>query len=384
MNEEEDNLSWQSFLIDLCYGMAHATQSHRGRARRRPAGPTPNTQCSGLGAQTASTMNVLRVGRTHGPPTAHRRPNTGGPTLNNRSTGRTHRTHAYGGSIISGICIRDNLDLAIKENWEKSSGAPSKTGTRAFIAIGALYGEEHSFMHDLESFFWVLFWICIHYNGPHKESRVVPKFEKWNYEETEELAKLKTGTVANRGDFIKMIMEGTSLYLNSSGTLLNWEDGDRCLLDLNFAMKMLGKEPLEEPRKMGTRAFMAIGALYGEKYSFMHDLESFFWVLFWICIHYNGFNKNSRIVPTFEKWNCEDTEELAKLKKGMIDHEGDFIKTAEESFTSYYQPLVPWVNRLRKVVFSGNGRWKREDRELYSQIKVVLEKARSDPRVSAE
>ncbi|KAH0545106.1 hypothetical protein GP486_008469, partial [Trichoglossum hirsutum] len=60
-----------------CYGMAHATQSHRSRARWRPAGPTPNTQCSELGAQTASTMNALRVGRTHDPLAAqYQRPNT--------------------------------------------------------------------------------------------------------------------------------------------------------------------------------------------------------------------------------------------------------------------------------------------------------------------
>ena len=37
------------------------------------------------------------------------------------------------------------------------------TGTRAFMAIGVLH-EKHSFMDDLESFFRVLFWICIHYN----------------------------------------------------------------------------------------------------------------------------------------------------------------------------------------------------------------------------
>ncbi|KAF2179316.1 hypothetical protein K469DRAFT_301144 [Zopfia rhizophila CBS 207.26] len=60
-----------------------------------------------------------------------------------------------------------NLDLAIKKQQEKSSGAREKTGTRAFIAISVLLDDEkHSFMHDLESFFWVLFWICIHYNSP--------------------------------------------------------------------------------------------------------------------------------------------------------------------------------------------------------------------------
>ncbi|KAH7115371.1 hypothetical protein B0J13DRAFT_209325 [Dactylonectria estremocensis] len=56
-----------------------------------------------------------------------------------------------------------DLDLSIKEQRDGSSGAKGKTGTRAFMAIGVLLGEQHSFMHDLESFFWVLFWICIHY-----------------------------------------------------------------------------------------------------------------------------------------------------------------------------------------------------------------------------
>ena len=58
-----------------------------------------------------------------------------------------------------------DLDLAIKEQREGFSGARGKTGTRAFMAIGVLLGEKHSFMHDLESFFWVLFWICIHYTS---------------------------------------------------------------------------------------------------------------------------------------------------------------------------------------------------------------------------
>jgi hypothetical protein len=46
-----------------------------------------------------------------------------------------------------------DLDLAIKEQRQGSSGARSKTGTRAFMAIGVLLGEKHSFKHDLESFF---------------------------------------------------------------------------------------------------------------------------------------------------------------------------------------------------------------------------------------
>jgi hypothetical protein len=90
-----------------------------------------------------------------------------------------------------------DLDLAIKENRENPSEAPKKIGTRAFMSIGALYGEKRSFKHDLESFFWVFFWICIHYAGPREESRVVPRFEKWNYANTEELAKIKKGMVGH-------------------------------------------------------------------------------------------------------------------------------------------------------------------------------------------
>ncbi len=104
-----------------------------------------------------------------------------------------------------------DLDIAIKEPRENASGAKRKTGIRAFIAIEALLGEQHSFMHDLESFFWVLFWVCIHYDGPDK-NRVVPNFENWNYVDTEELAKLKLGTVAKEAIFMKTIRDNFTPY----------------------------------------------------------------------------------------------------------------------------------------------------------------------------
>ncbi len=128
---------------------------------------------------------------------------------------------------------------------------------------------------------------------------------------------------------------------------------------------------------------MAIGALLGEPHSFMHDLESFFWVLFWICIHYNGPNE-SRVVPRFEKWNYVDTEELASSKKGVIDDEGDFLKIMEEHFTSSCQTLTSWVNRLRRKVFPNGERWKKPNPQLYSSMKEILREAREDPEVLAD
>ncbi|KAL8284310.1 hypothetical protein RB600_008939 [Gaeumannomyces tritici] len=126
--------------------------------------------------------------------------------------------------------------------------------------------------------------------------------------------------------------------------------------------------------KTGTRAFMAIGALLGEQHSFMHDLESFFCVLFWICIHCDGPGKGT-VVAQFDKWNYANTEELTRLKKGEISDEGDFIKAAEEYFTPYYKPMVPWVNRLRKVVFPNGRRWENEDSRLYTRMKEILGEA---------
>ncbi|KAK3367307.1 hypothetical protein B0T24DRAFT_387668 [Lasiosphaeria ovina] len=144
------------------------------------------------------------------------------------------------------------------------------------------------------------------------------------------------------------------------------------LIDLDLAIKEDREGSSGARGKTGTRAFMAIGALLGEQHSFMHDLESFFWVLFWICIHYTGPDK-SRPVTKFDKWNYVDTEELAKLKLGTVTKESLFMKTMTDNFTPYYAPLIPLLNRLRKVVFPKDKPWEREDEKLYSQMRGILQ-----------
>ncbi|KAK4131096.1 hypothetical protein BT67DRAFT_389147 [Trichocladium antarcticum] len=160
----------------------------------------------------------------------------------------------------------------------------------------------------------------------------------------------------------------------SIGNLMVSKDNRGFLIDLDLAIKEQRLSASGAKGKTGTRAFMAIGALLGEQHSFMHDLESFFWVLFWICIHCDGPGEG-KVVAQFDKWNYADTEELAKLKLGTVSDEDIFRKTMEESFTEYYWPLVPWVNKLRKVVFPGGGRWKREDSGLYARMREILEEA---------
>ncbi|OAQ81327.1 tetrahydrofolylpolyglutamate synthase [Purpureocillium lilacinum] len=145
------------------------------------------------------------------------------------------------------------------------------------------------------------------------------------------------------------------------------------LIDLDLAIRTTRVESSGARGKTGTRAFMAIGALLGEEHSFMHDLESFFWVLFWICIHYDGPAK-SRVVTRFEKWNYVDTEELAGMKLGVVAKEAIFLKTTSDNVTEYYAPLIPVLNKLRKVVFPGDKPWDREDERLYSQMTNILQR----------
>ncbi|KAI0122424.1 hypothetical protein F4814DRAFT_408678 [Daldinia grandis] len=176
-----------------------------------------------------------------------------------------------------------------------------------------------------------------------------------------------------------------NLMINEDDSNPSWPS---FLIDLDLAIKEEEKQEGASGAKgkVGTRAFMAIGALLGEQHSFMQDLESFFWVLFWICIHDNGPNgpngkRLNRVVPQFDSWNYADTEELAKLKLGTVSDEDIFRKTTAEFFTEYYESLVPLVNRMRKAVFPNGRRWKREDEGLYLCIKNILCEASEDPNV---
>jgi hypothetical protein len=150
------------------------------------------------------------------------------------------------------------------------------------------------------------------------------------------------------------------------------------LIDLDLAIKEQREKSSGARGKTGTRAFMAIGVLLDdEQHSYMHDLESFFWVLFWICIHYDG-PQEARIVPRFDKWNYLDSEELAGAKKGVVDDERDFLKTAQTNFTPYYQPLLPYVNKLRRKVFPNGERWRSPNPQLYLDMKQILQVAQNE------
>lgn len=160
--------------------------------------------------------------------------------------------------------------------------------------------------------------------------------------------------------------------------MLTEEEEDGFLVDYDLAVDIESEKASGAPSKTGTKVFMAIGALYGGHHSFMHDLESFFWVIFWICIHWNGPGRKNRRVKEFDDWNSEPTVTLAEIKMGQVVEDDRFDKKLKVNFSQYCKPLIPWVKELRTVTFPGGKRWLKEDRSLYSQMQAVLQKAKDE------
>lgn len=184
----------------------------------------------------------------------------------------------------------------------------------------------------------------------------------------------------HKAGFLHRDISINNLMINEDKNPLSWP---AFLIDLDLAIRIQREGASGAKGKTGTRAFMAIGALLGEDHSFMHDLESFFWVFFWICIHYDA--RGKCIGPTrFDDWNAIDDDTLVSQKKGEISDEQDFLRNSEKNFISHYKPLIPWVNRMRRHVFPNGGRWQRPELELYSTLRRMLLDAQNDMDAAEE
>ncbi|KAL2826014.1 hypothetical protein BJY01DRAFT_151358 [Aspergillus pseudoustus] len=146
------------------------------------------------------------------------------------------------------------------------------------------------------------------------------------------------------------------------------------LIDLDLAIRENRDQPSGAHGKTGTRAFMPIAQLLGDKLSFVHGLESFFWVLFWICIHFNGPDDPGRVVKEFDEWNYVNTEDLAKLKLGTVSDD-DIFENTMGKFTEYHKPLKRWVDKLRRVIFPNGKIRRKDDKGLFSRMLLILQDA---------
>jgi hypothetical protein len=162
----------------------------------------------------------------------------------------------------------------------------------------------------------------------------------------------------------------------SIGNVLITEDESKgFLIDLDHPIRINPNENSGENGRIGTKIFMSIGLLCQRdgqcrQHSFMDDLESMFWLLFWICVHYSG-PDGSQVQSTDYDWNFISPMNLGRLKAGTINDQ-NFPSNAREEFTDFYRPLAPCVDNLRRVVFPDGVCWEREDGNLYEKMQDVL------------
>ena len=176
--------------------------------------------------------------------------------------------------------------------------------------------------------------------------------------------------------------------ISIGNVLITEDENEGFLIDLDHAVRVDREGASGAKGRTGTKVFMSIRLLlHGgseRPHSFMDDLESVFWLLFWICVHYSGPIGEHVGSTKYEQWNYHPTGDLANFKAGVVAYEPDFLDTIRADFTSYYAPLIPWVNKLRREVFPGGFRWEVEDPSLYDRMRDVLGRAMEDPSVKAD
>jgi serine/threonine protein kinase len=165
--------------------------------------------------------------------------------------------------------------------------------------------------------------------------------------------------------------------ISHGNIMLPEQDGEGFLIDLDLAVRLVEHKPSGAPSKTGTKIYMAVQALMGEHHAFKHDLESFFWVLFWLGIHWDGPTRKRRTETAYSEWNTMTTRTFATVKMGQIYSARIFRKDLEEHCSDYCKALIPCLMGLRDEIFGPM--WEKDDDEdLYSRMIHVLKKARQE------
>ncbi|KAL5354469.1 hypothetical protein ACLOAV_000558 [Pseudogymnoascus australis] len=129
------------------------------------------------------------------------------------------------------------------------------------------------------------------------------------------------------------------------------------LIDLDLA-KELDSVPSGASHRTGTMQFMAIEVLQGKGHTYRHDLESFFYVLIWMCIRYGHVDmddrqtrKKSRPLTTsaLRDWYTGNYRQIASTKLGHMDKNGFEDIIAE--FALRFENLKALARELRNVLF---------------------------------
>ncbi|VCU40804.1 Bgt-50662 [Blumeria graminis f. sp. tritici] len=155
------------------------------------------------------------------------------------------------------------------------------------------------------------------------------------------------------------------------------------LIDLDLAtLFKSGKEQDKRGVMTGTTQFMALEILKGScsstgvgvSHKYRHDMESFFYVLLWICIRCGWADDKSPYEGLLMTWYIGTAEEIFSKKKGHLQE--DFFKNELlPLFSPIFEDLKPLVSEIWREQFL-------KDNELYID-KDMDEKELYDPIIEA-
>ncbi|KAI4153240.1 MAG: hypothetical protein L6R39_001622 [Caloplaca ligustica] len=124
------------------------------------------------------------------------------------------------------------------------------------------------------------------------------------------------------------------------------------LIDLDLA-KEVGKVSSGARHRTGTMEFMAIEVLFGVSHTYRHDLESFFYVLIWLCARQGWrFSGDSRGQPKdsmLVRWYAGTYKEIAQNKRGDMDRSG--LEVILDEFPPMFEYVKPLCRTIRDVLF---------------------------------
>ena len=123
------------------------------------------------------------------------------------------------------------------------------------------------------------------------------------------------------------------------------------LIDLDLA-KAVDSARSGARHQTGTMEFMAIDVLLGCSHTYRHDLESFFYVLLWICAR-RGWKDSPPKNSALTKWYSGTFDEIANAKLGhMTKSENKGFGFILREFSRGFDPVKPLCKALWDILFS--------------------------------
>lgn len=126
------------------------------------------------------------------------------------------------------------------------------------------------------------------------------------------------------------------------------------LIDLDLA-KLRGSGRSGARHQTGTVEFMAIQVLQKVAHTYRHDLESFFYVLLWICarraweVEYLCSKSERPKESRLRRWYSGTFDQIAEAKRGYMHVDG--LEDILKEFPPALEMVKPLCRRIRKILF---------------------------------